>query len=512
MRQCIDECISNHPHCKKKTSKPTFIPTRLLDLGDFNAPSARLVECGQTLFLPHPEIRIEYATLSYCWGRSLTMTTTTANKSKHETIGIKVHNMPATFQDAIYVTRKLGIQYLWIDALCIVQDDEADWETEAVMMCDIFAHSKVTISAARSSSSAQPFLQRPIDEMLTVDFQSTLKPDVLGQYFIQLHPRHFEPAQQDIARSAWVSRAWVWQEDIMSTRQLVFGNKTLQFRCDHGILLEDGRYESNQFAPTLYLTTRMWDYGVSVYSSRALTHASDRLKAIAGAAKFIEGSESVDGNPPKYLAGLWQNQDFHAQLRWLCKEPSLLRTELMGLLQDRARYIAPSWSWASRNTDVDYPAGRYQTAIRIVESDLQTSHKDSMVSVAFGSSITLCGKLSQTPVEPSSGHLAPVLDADEWPFKSPYKWKAYSTYGRIDFWLDWVPEKDDYEESKFQRHLCLLLTSVKEVPGSKSMGLVLAPVLDTASQVLFYYRVGVFRNYDDSDMLMSQPDREITIR
>lgn len=479
-----------------------FVPRRLLDLGDCNASSARLIECSQTLFPPHPETPLQYATLSYCWGDSLTMTTTTANKSKHETIGIEVHNMPPTFQDAIYVAKRLGLRYLWIDAVCIVQDDKDDWETEAVMMCDIFAHSRVTISAARSSSSAQPFLQRPTHEMLTVDFQSTLKPDILGQYSIRLDPRQSEPAKQDIAQSAWVSRAWVWQEEIMSIRQVVFGNKTLQFRCDHGILLEDGRYESDQSIPGLYLSMWSWSYAMAVYSSKTLTHASDRLKAIAGVAKFIESSDAVDGNPPKYLAGLWQNKYFHEQCRWVCEEPSLSRTELMGLLQDRGRYIAPSWSWVSRNTGVKCVATGNQTAIQIIKSDLRTSHKDSMVSVAFGSSITVCGKVSQTPVEPSNGDL---LDSGEW--------VVSSVHGGIKFWLDWLP-KNDVEESKFQRQLCLLLTSkvVAELSRRFDQGLVLAPVPDIESGVLFYYRVGVFEHKRDSEMLLSQPTREITIR
>lgn len=511
MRRCIDNCIDDcthdftdgRPSWKSMTSNLEFVPRRLLDLGDSNSCSARLIECSQTLFsLPHPETQLPYATLSYCWGNSLTMTTTLGNKLKHETTGINVCNMPATFQDAIYVTKKLGIRYLWIDALCIVQDDKDDWEAEAITMCDVFAHSKVTISAAKSSSSAEHFLQRSADETLTLDFRSTLRPDILGQYSIRLEPRHQWPAQEEIAQSAWVSRAWVWQEDKMSTRQLVFGNKTLQFWCDEGILLEDGRRE-HYITKDLHRSTYLWKNLVAAYSSRKLTYASDRLKAIAGVAKVFESSKPMDGKPERYLVGLWQDSSFHWQLCWLCNEPSLSTSELMGLLRDGERYIAPSWSWASRNTGVHFFRHIGDTAIRVVESDLRASHKSTMVSVAFGSSITLCGKLSQTPVEPSSGHLVPDTG----------QWIASSTYGRTDFWLDWVPKKDDEEESRFQRQLCLFMTGVLVYRSEYSIsGLILAPVLDTETGVLFYHRVGVFRHYGDDEWIMSQPEREITIR
>lgn len=529
MRQCIDECMSNHEDCKKKSSKPVFVPKRLLDLGDCNISSARLMECSQIQdSTADPETQLQYATLSYCWGQSLTVKTTTANKLEHETIGIKVQNMPATFQDAIHVTKKLGMRYLWIDSLCIVQDDKDDWEAEAITMCDIFAHSRVTISAAKSSSSAEHFLQRPVDEMLTLDFHSTLRPDIFGQYSIRLQPRHVKPANEDTIKTSWVSRAWVWQEEIMSARQVVFGNKTVQFRCGYGTLLEDGRWESNDLMTT-YRYKSYWLDFVETYSLRRLTYASDRLKAIAGVVKYIERLQHMKGEPTEYLAGLWQNNDFHTQLLWVCSEPSLSYTDLMELLQDRGRYIAPSWSWASRNGAVRCPHLDEEdededVTFRVIKSDLRASNKSAMVSVAFGSSITLSGKLSQTPVEPSSGDIVPdpnrgLLVQDPGRGSYPDTWDASSTFGEFNFSLDWLPKKDDDEESKFQRQLCLFVTDLSveslvdpEINYQYASGLVLAPVLDTELRVLFYYRVGTFGHQGDRGWFMGRPEREITIR
>lgn len=432
------------------------------------------------------------------------MVTVTANKHKHETTGIEIHGMPNTFQDAIYVVKKLGLRYLWIDALCIVQDDKDDWEAQAVTMCDVFAHSQITISAAKSSSSADSFLQRSVEETLDLHFHSTLDPNILGQYSIRLAPRHYLPADHDLEYSAWRSRAWVWQEEIMSTRQLVFGNKALQFRCSKGISLENGQNQVT-YSESLDPSIQSWTNAMLGYSSRMLTYASDRLKAIAGVAKFIDSLNHAQGKPTKYLAGLWQNDGFGTQLCWACKRPSLSYSELRGLLQDRERYIAPSWSWASRNTGVDWLGHGSRTMFKVIRTDLKASHKSAMVSLAFGSSITISGKFRQTPACPSSGSL--VMDpSSRW----SHRWEVSSTYGRHNFWLDWVPNKRDAEEGEFERQLCLLWTTV--FAGICFAGLVIAPVLDSGGGVLYYHRVGAFKHWGNISMLRGLPEQEITIR
>lgn len=504
----MDQCISNHSRCKQKVSKTTFIPRRLLDLGNCGTTSVRLMECGQDVSGRYPETLLQYATLSYCWGNSLTMTTTKANKYKHETTGINVHSMPSTFQDAICVAKKLGIRYLWIDALCIVQDDNDDWEAESVAMCDVFANSEVTICAAKSSSPMENFLLRPADKLLTLRFQSTLRSNICGQYFIRLEPRDADPASHDLDKCAWVSRAWVWQEEVMSSRQIVFGNKTLQFRCREGTLVEDGRCHLHLYALDVSFSTVLdWIQAMATYSRRTLTYASDRLKAVAGVAKFFGNCSSDAGKPTGYLAGIWRNHDIGVQLCWVCMKASMSHTELLGLVRDERQYIAPSWSWASRNTSITYIFGDGPNAFRVIKSDLRASNKSAMVSVAFRSSISLSGKFRQTPVEPSSGRLMTH------PFLWPPRWEASSNYGRTFFWLDWVPKAQDAKESTFQRQLYLLLTRVFDKWESKAAaGLVITPAIDPDTGSMFYYRVGVFEHEGHIQMLTNEPERELTIR
>ncbi|PQE20746.1 heterokaryon incompatibility protein [Rutstroemia sp. NJR-2017a BBW] len=100
-----------------------------------------------------------YACLSYCWGTDLdnNVKTLKANLKQHLD-GILISVLPKTIQDAVLVCQRLGIRYLWVDALCIIQDDEEDWENESIQMCDIYSGSHITIAAHRVESCKQGFL------------------------------------------------------------------------------------------------------------------------------------------------------------------------------------------------------------------------------------------------------------------------------------------------------------------------------------------------------------------
>lgn len=75
------------------------------------------------------------------------------------TVNIFLSDLPPLFQDAIIITRQLGLRYLWIDSLCIIQDSLRDWETEAAKMASIYQNSYVTISATDASNGSAKCLQ-----------------------------------------------------------------------------------------------------------------------------------------------------------------------------------------------------------------------------------------------------------------------------------------------------------------------------------------------------------------
>jgi hypothetical protein len=95
----------------------------------------------------------KYFCLSHCWGPEQIITTTRTNLQAHKR-EIPLNSLPKTFRDAVLLTKRFGIAYIWIDSLCIVQDDNNDWKIESAKMERIYREAQLTIAATRSSSGA----------------------------------------------------------------------------------------------------------------------------------------------------------------------------------------------------------------------------------------------------------------------------------------------------------------------------------------------------------------------
>jgi hypothetical protein len=137
-----------------------FMPTRVLDLArSTNLPDKAVLIATAQLPKSAP-----YVCLSYCWGSELdgVVRTVKANLKGHQTTGIPLATLPQTIQDAATVCTRLGIRYLWIDSLCIVQDDGEDWAREAMQMCNVYSHSRLTIAAHRAAACKEGFLGKQI--------------------------------------------------------------------------------------------------------------------------------------------------------------------------------------------------------------------------------------------------------------------------------------------------------------------------------------------------------------
>ena len=138
----LQSCLGSHGQCQAHSAQP-FVPSRLLcvfasKLGD--APRWRLVDTkGQTKYA-------KYATLSYCWGKIsfLTLRKTNQNVLRQ---GLPDAALPKTHRHAVQIARVLGLKYLWIDSLCIIQDSPSDWQYQALTMHDVFRNSACTIAA-----------------------------------------------------------------------------------------------------------------------------------------------------------------------------------------------------------------------------------------------------------------------------------------------------------------------------------------------------------------------------
>jgi hypothetical protein len=135
-RTWVDKCLQDHPRCIRSSKQ--LLPSRVLDVEPFGSSDIRLC---QTLGKEG-----EYATLSHCWGGVRDGITTSINLVERMS-GFALSSLPKTFRDTIQITRKLGIQYLWIDSLCILQDSKEDWMVNCPKMAQIYANSVVTIAA-----------------------------------------------------------------------------------------------------------------------------------------------------------------------------------------------------------------------------------------------------------------------------------------------------------------------------------------------------------------------------
>jgi hypothetical protein len=111
IRGWLDSCEKSHTEC---ASTPTTVPRRLLFLEPEGKEGIRLIED-----VPNP---VRYAALSHCWGDHQGMTTTAKSLEQNKQ-QVRWSDIPKTFQDAITTCRKIGLQYIWIDSLCIIQDD-----------------------------------------------------------------------------------------------------------------------------------------------------------------------------------------------------------------------------------------------------------------------------------------------------------------------------------------------------------------------------------------------------
>jgi hypothetical protein len=189
---------------------PEPIPIRLLDLYAHEVEDHICLVETRFLEMPHQP---KYAALSYCWGSKRDAagqsTTTTTNFADWLT-GIEFNSLSRVMQDAVIATRRLGIKYLWVDSVCILQDDGEDWARESAKMGHIYSNAFVTIGALASSSCHQGFLDRPYS--LPVKFRSSVDCSIRGTF----HLRHLgtdgiasfvEGAVLDKDFCRWTSRA-----------------------------------------------------------------------------------------------------------------------------------------------------------------------------------------------------------------------------------------------------------------------------------------------------------------
>jgi hypothetical protein len=219
LNEWLRVCDETHD-CQIKQAKEgsNALPTRVIDVGDQQHPRIRLLDGNSGR-------QGRYVALSHRWGKLheaekfCTYDHNIANFRK----GIEFDLLPKTFQDAVRITRGLKIQFLWIDSLCIIQDNPSDWETESERMEDVFSSAYCTIAASSANSSVDGFLgARKQRECVTL---SSAK---FGTLYVCKAIDNF---QEDVERSELNKRGWVLQERALSRRTIHFTTTQVYWEC-----------------------------------------------------------------------------------------------------------------------------------------------------------------------------------------------------------------------------------------------------------------------------------------
>ncbi|KAI1775303.1 heterokaryon incompatibility protein-domain-containing protein [Hypoxylon cercidicola] len=351
IKQQLNSCAKNH-NCN--TSLQSYFPTRVLDIGLNN-------DTTHVKVVKHPEgDERKYLTLSHCWGDPTDMTTklTVHTQNEYMASGIPIESLPQTFKDAVQFTRTMGIRYLWIDSLCVIQRDsekdgesdkviaEEDWKSESGKMCSIYQNSHLTLAAVWGRGCRDGFFYEP--KIFKLQRQM---PDGYSSVFA----RREVDRRDDIWRL--FDRGWAFQERLLSPRTIYFCGYELLWRCKERSVRNDKEDSSvksglpilpnhGQWTPQLN-----WHYLVGEYTTTKLTYECDKLAAIEGLAQYLAQYFYPPGSQ-EYLAGLWKHS-FWEDFMWLNLDPlKERRTEQVEPPPIKNRWsseerLFPTWSWAS---------------------------------------------------------------------------------------------------------------------------------------------------------------------
>ncbi|KAI0424217.1 heterokaryon incompatibility protein-domain-containing protein [Xylaria sp. FL1042] len=352
----LSDCFNGtcrHDTCGKPHN-PSFLPTRLIEINN-DVQTLRLVHARniRTQLAPNSPLPL-YAALSYCWGdvrgaSYLLTSLTEADKIN----GFKFDQLPQVLQDAIGLARSLSLSYIWIDALCILQDVSADWENESIQMADIYGSAYVTICSL--TSSAQIGFLEPERPRADIAFRSSINPSISGSYRLSYLDADMDnagrnPYMYNFPKSRWFSRGWTYQELRFSKRLLLLDPSYSAFMCsgmfnilggpkaEPAMVLLQG-LERSKNKQHIY---DIWLEFAERYTGRLLTYPQDALPAISGAAKLF-----AERLGDEYLAGIWRS-DLRGIL-W--SYPSIPMTppqdldQVLNRLNYPDNYVAPSWSW-----------------------------------------------------------------------------------------------------------------------------------------------------------------------
>ncbi|KAJ4129128.1 hypothetical protein NW768_007661 [Fusarium equiseti] len=368
----LQKCRQDHCRCdvSQNADQERITPTRLIDVG-LDTQQPKLINFDHNL------LNLQYLILSYAWGPAANSAKTTASNLQAMKHSLPLSDLPKTVQDAILLTRKLGVRYLWVDALCILQSEGPDdmkhvkdWSYEAERFGHYYQNALLTISATGAVSSHEG-LFLPRSDMV-------LSPKSVVLQHIDVTLRSFLPSwESEMEFPPLASRGWALQERFLSNRILHFGQNLILWECHELSASEldpegldpkglDGNsgFSSSTFLSifqnlkseeiSLDLFMDQWLEFISIYSRAECSYYSDRLPALSGIANIIQKKIGK-----KYIAGLWE-PGFTRGLMWVGGTPKTGHDfETTDLETEERQLNIPSWSWAASRQCVFFPDSPY---------------------------------------------------------------------------------------------------------------------------------------------------------
>lgn len=358
-------CLASHEKCNH--DRPPQYPSRLLSI---NSYPVRLVVTDDWTSTPR------YATLSHSWGSQKFETLLLANLEQMQSC-IPGESLTKTFADAIEIARAAGLDYLWIDSLCIIQDDHKDWVVEAAKMTSVYSGSSLNIAASSARDGTEGCFPKPrghlwgfVHEVCVKGKMGLLEFMPAWWYDLYVEKAHLN------------SRAWCVQEKILAPRTLHCSNHGLYWECRTARASEDFPngfsgvvYDVHEQSMLMHPEQQVplgWPPVVEWYSACDLTYPGDKLVALSGVARAI-----MDKTRDQYVCGLWR-KDLHNQLCWKALDP-----------QPRPLYRAPSWSWAAVDGGITFDkqytrciGGHIYSRVRIVS--VENADADPCGAVVHG--------------------------------------------------------------------------------------------------------------------------------
>ncbi|KAF2500445.1 hypothetical protein BU16DRAFT_247175 [Lophium mytilinum] len=366
IRQWLNNCDVKHSHSAyqpatqedKSRDIPTKrLPTRLIDVGKSDDKTVRLWETG-------PKDIGEWIALSYQWGAPPHFDTNRSNLKKHIN-GIDFETLPATFKDAVIVTRGLGIRYLWIDSLCIIQGTGGDFNQEARRMEDVYSGAYCVIAASCATGHYSGFLQARNDR----DYVTLQNENQTPFYICQA----IDDFNAHVSEGALNRRGWVLQEHALARRSIFFTKHQTYWECGDGVRCETMTKMRNNLAALLGDSSfpqivenapqgekilRYQDF-YKRYSQLGLSNPYDRPMAIDGLqrrllrtmkAKGGFGMFDEEGNKGFLRRSLlWHRLEQDSEGRPVANTLSRIKFPA-----DRTISVVPSWSWMAYTGAIDF--------------------------------------------------------------------------------------------------------------------------------------------------------------